>query len=218
MRPVVALLLTANAGYVDTVGFLGLHGLFAAHVTGNLVTLSASTVLGTSGVVTKLMTLPVFFIAVALARIAGRALADRPFVRPLAMMSVIVIALAIAAVLAIVLGPFPDGDAPPAMATGLVMVVGMAVQNGMQRVHLKGFPPTTAMTGNLTELVLDVIDLSVTAPDPDLLVNVRRVAAGVVCFALGCGLAAMLYRLTGVWGFAGPPILAAAALMVAARG
>jgi uncharacterized membrane protein YoaK (UPF0700 family) len=217
LRPIVALLLTANAGYVDTVGFLGLHGLFTAHVTGNLVTLSATIVLGTSGVVTKLLALPVFFIVVALARITGRTLADRPDVRPLVLMSVIVVALTAAAVLAIVLGPFPDGDAPPAMATGLVMVVGMAVQNAMQRVHLKGFPPTTAMTGNLTELVLDVIDLATTSPDPETLRKAQGVAAGLVCFGVGCCLAAVLYRFAGVWGFAVPPVLAASALAVAAR-
>jgi uncharacterized membrane protein YoaK (UPF0700 family) len=218
MRPIVALLLTANAGYVDTIGFLGLHGLFTAHVTGNLVTLSATFVLGTSGAVTKLMALPVFFIVVALARIAGRALADRPVARPLAMMGVMVVALAIAAMLAVGLGPFPNGDAPAAMATGLTMVVGMAVQNAMQRVHLKGFPPTTAMTGNVTELVLDAIDLVTASADPEVVLKARQVAAGVVCFALGCCLAAVFYRFAGMWGFAVPPVVAVAALVVAGRG
>ena len=34
--------LSFNAGYVDTASFLALHGLFAAHVTGNFVTLGAA--------------------------------------------------------------------------------------------------------------------------------------------------------------------------------
>lgn len=35
-------ILSFNAGYVDTASFLALHGLFAAHVTGNFVTLGAA--------------------------------------------------------------------------------------------------------------------------------------------------------------------------------
>lgn len=34
-------LLSLNAGFVDTVGFLGLQVLCAAHVTGNFVTLAS---------------------------------------------------------------------------------------------------------------------------------------------------------------------------------
>jgi uncharacterized membrane protein YoaK (UPF0700 family) len=42
------LLLSLNAGYGDTAGFLAFNGLFTAHVTGNFVTLGASLALGTS--------------------------------------------------------------------------------------------------------------------------------------------------------------------------
>lgn len=35
-------ILSFNAGYVDTASFLALHGLFAAHVTGNFMTLGGS--------------------------------------------------------------------------------------------------------------------------------------------------------------------------------
>ncbi|MDU6748154.1 MAG: DUF1275 family protein, partial [Bradyrhizobium sp.] len=45
---IVPLLLSVNAGYVDTAGFLALQGLFTAHVTGNFVTLGAALALGTS--------------------------------------------------------------------------------------------------------------------------------------------------------------------------
>ena len=38
---VMTRLLSLNAGFVDTVGFLGLDGLFTAHITGNFVTLAA---------------------------------------------------------------------------------------------------------------------------------------------------------------------------------
>jgi uncharacterized membrane protein YoaK (UPF0700 family) len=42
-RPVLVNLLSFNGGFVDTAGFLGLQGLFTAHVTGNFVTLGYAT-------------------------------------------------------------------------------------------------------------------------------------------------------------------------------
>ena len=49
VSPRFSQLLSFNAGYVDTAGFLALGGLFTAHVTGNFVTLGATLVHGTAG-------------------------------------------------------------------------------------------------------------------------------------------------------------------------
>ena len=61
--------------------------------------------------------------------------------------------------LAVMLGPFPDSDVPAALATGFAGIAAMAIQNGVQRVHLATIPPTTLMTGNTTQATLDAIDL-----------------------------------------------------------
>lgn len=71
MKPYVPSLLSFNGGFVDTAGFLALHGLFTAHVTGNFVTLGAAIALGTSGILAKLLALPTFCVVVMLARIVG---------------------------------------------------------------------------------------------------------------------------------------------------
>lgn len=70
-------LLSLNAGFVDTIGFLVLHGLFAAHVTGNFVTLGASLVLGTSGAIAKILALPVFCTVVLLTGLSRYQLLQR---------------------------------------------------------------------------------------------------------------------------------------------
>jgi uncharacterized membrane protein YoaK (UPF0700 family) len=60
-----------NAGFVDTAGFLGLQGLFTAHVTGNFVTLGAALVFGTQGIIAKLIALPEFLIVIVVVWLIG---------------------------------------------------------------------------------------------------------------------------------------------------
>src|SRR6202162_1939002 len=76
-RMTLPLLLSLNAGFVDTAGFLALQGLFTAHVTGNFVTLGAALVLGTSGAVAKLLALPVFCVVVIATRLLSSMLLRR---------------------------------------------------------------------------------------------------------------------------------------------
>jgi hypothetical protein len=74
MKIAIPVLLSIVAGYVDTAGFLALQGLFTAHVTGNFVTLGAAFVFGTSGVVAKLLALPVFCSVILATRLFAPAL------------------------------------------------------------------------------------------------------------------------------------------------
>src|SRR5215813_9143888 len=111
-RLAVASLLSFNGGFVDTVGFLGLSGLFVAHVTGNFVTLGAALVLGSQGILNKMLALPEFILVIALARLAGGALRrrGRPVLR--IMLAAEVELLAAFFLFAVAFGPFPDADSP----------------------------------------------------------------------------------------------------------
>jgi uncharacterized membrane protein YoaK (UPF0700 family) len=209
------LLLSVNGGYVDTAGFLALQGLFTAHVTGNFVTLGASLVLGTTGAVAKLLALPVFCLVVALVRLLFYVLASRGTWQVRVLLILQLVLLLAGFVLAIRLGPFPDGDAIPALVTGLTLVAAMAVQNAVQRIHLAGAPPATLMTGNTTQAVIDAVDLLHGIGDTQTTtarVRLRRMLAGIAAFALGCAAAALLTAIAGVWCFAIPPVIAFIAL------
>jgi uncharacterized membrane protein YoaK (UPF0700 family) len=205
-------LLSLNAGYVDTAGFLALQGLFTAHVTGNFVTFGASMVLGSSGAVAKLLALPMFCVVVVFTRVLS-ALLDRwklPSLRTLLMLKLALLTLG--AVLAIRLGPFANGDAWPAIATGMVLVSAMAIQNAVHRIHLGAAPPTTLMTGTTTQIMIDVADLLLDgAPEARAAARARlgRMTLGVACFAAGCLLAALLYGTVQVWCFIFPAVVAA---------
>jgi hypothetical protein len=74
------------------------------------------------------------------------------------MLTLKVLLLVLAAVLAIRLGPFDSGDAWPAILTGMTLVSAMAIQNAVQRIHLGTNPPTTIMTGTTTQLMIDFAD------------------------------------------------------------
>jgi uncharacterized membrane protein YoaK (UPF0700 family) len=209
----VAALLSFNGGFVDTAGFLGLQGLFTAHVTGNFVTLGATLVMGSHGVVAKLLALPEFILIVALARIAGTALrrAELPALPTLLVVKVCFLLAFF--VLAVAFGPFADSDAPAALLTGFAGIAAMAIQNAVQRVHFVSVPPTTLMTGNTTQVVLDAVDLVRGAPLPDApAVGLRftRTLRGIVWFAAGCALAALLYDWFGFWCLVVPVAVGAA--------
>jgi uncharacterized membrane protein YoaK (UPF0700 family) len=219
MKLSLPVLLSVNGGYADSAGFLALQGLFSSHVTGNFVTLGASLVLGTTGVGAKVIALPLFCVVVALVRVLGYALG--PQVRsPMRMLMWLMFALLLAAaVLAVRLGPFPNGDVWQALVTGMTLVAAMAVQNAVQRLHLGAMPPTTIMTGNTTQAMIDVVDLLRGLPPMDP--GRRRLAgtaANILGFAIGCAAAALLFVYLKMWCFMVPPLLVLMAVILARDG
>ena len=204
-----------NAGYVDTAGFLALGGLFTAHVTGNFVTLGAALIQGNSGAVSKLLALPVFCLAVVLARLGSNALVARQKPPMRSLVAIKVLLLVVAAVLMIVYGPFKDGDQPPAFAAGMLMICAMAVQNAMQRMHLPQLPPSTLMTGNTTQVMIDLADLFKGVLGDErrsVIARLQKMLPAIGTFALGCALGALGYVWLGMWSFALPPVLALASM------
>jgi uncharacterized membrane protein YoaK (UPF0700 family) len=213
MKVSLPVLLSFDAGFVDTAGFLGLQGLFTAHVTGNFVTLGATLVFGTHGAIGKVLALPEFILVIAIVRLADAVLRQRqlPALR-LMLASTATLLIAFFA-LAVVFGPFPDSDSPVALLTGFAGVAAMAVQNALQRIHFAHFPPTTIMTGNTTQAVLDAVDLiRGTGLDQAPVIRARlvRMMRAIVCFAAGCALAALLYAWVGFWNLLVPVVVGTA--------
>jgi uncharacterized membrane protein YoaK (UPF0700 family) len=217
MRGSLPAVQSLTAGYADTSGFLALKGLFTSHVTGNFVTLGSALVFGSSGALAKTLALPTFCLAVLLIRLAALRLkaAGRPVLRSVLTLQVLL--LTVAAVLAVWAGPFADPDAGPALAVGMIMVAAMAVQNAAHRVHLAHAPPSTVMTGTTTQIMLDLADvLYGLHPEKAVATRTRLKAMtlSVVLFAAGCGLAALLYAEVNKWCFCALPVLGVGTLMM----
>lgn len=217
---IVASLLAFNGGFVDTAGFLGLNGLFTAHVTGNFVTLGHALVNGSHGILGKILALPEFIAVIALARLAGIALRahklpDRPV-----LLTIKVLCLAAFFGLAVSYGPFPDASSPAALLTGFAGIAAMALQNAVQRVHMSSMPPSTMMTGSTVQATIDAVDL-LTGTTPEMTAPVRfrfsRLALTISSFAIGCAASAMLYVHVGFWCLVLTVIVGIAAAVIPAE-
>lgn len=198
----VAPLLSFVAGYVDTVGFIALFGLFTAHVTGNFVLIGASFVHGADGgVIAKLLALPVFIVAVALttAFVRHRERRQRRALTPVLWAQIVLLGgFVIAAVLA---APISAADAPGAVLAGLLGVAAMGVQNAASRLVFTTLSPTTVMTGNVTQVVIDSVDLlrgSTADTRASTQARIRKMWPPVLAFAIGAAAGAVLYALLGI--------------------
>jgi len=221
MRPALPVLLSLTGGYVDTAGFLALGGLFPAHVTGNFVTLGAALTHGTTGIIAKLLALPVFCLTILLLRYITHNVppGDEKGLRILLVIKLLF--LIAGGACAIWLSPFTNPDGLPLVATGMLLIIAMAIQNAAHRIHLGASPPSTLMTGTTTQIMIDLADLAHgSAGDQAKPVKGRlsHMVVAVFAFALGCGLAALLYATVGTWCFALPPLFALVSVCLAFAG
>jgi uncharacterized membrane protein YoaK (UPF0700 family) len=172
------------AGYVDTVGFVALFGLFTAHVTGNFVLIGAALAHSSGEVKLKLLVFPAFILAVALTRLIVLWLEarNRPALRPLLVLQLVLLGcFAVAGWRAL---PLTDSDSHLAIVAGLLGASAMGVQNAA-RLVLGSLAPTTVMTGNVTQLVIDAVDLLRGAGDAATRQRMGKFIGPIVSFSIG---------------------------------
>jgi uncharacterized membrane protein YoaK (UPF0700 family) len=219
---VPAALLGMVAGYVDTAGYLALYGLFTAHVTGNLVTAGAAIARrAPEGVLSKLAMIPIFMASVAATTLAARAIRGRgrdPLVPLLASMT---LALAACCAVGVALQPSVTGpDAPAVVAIGGIGVAALGVQNALMREAFGNMAPTTVMTGNLTQITMDLVQLIVPSDASTRDEAVKRVAKfgwPLVGFLFGAAAGAWATGRYGLWSLVAPTLAVAVLTVMASR-
>ncbi len=211
----VAALFALTAGFVDTVGFVALFGLFTAHVTGNFVMIGAAFVGAHEGIIGKLLALPVFVLAVAATRlfILVRERDGRDAARPVLIGQLLFLILFLGCGMA--LAPFQHGDGATTILTGMCAVVAMAIQNAASRTVFAALAPTTVMTGNVTQIVIDLVDLAA-GEAPGAKARLGKMLPPVMTFAAGALIGALGYAVFGYPALV-LPILAIAAILVLHR-
>jgi uncharacterized membrane protein YoaK (UPF0700 family) len=146
--------LAATAGFADAFGYLKLHGLLTAHVTGNLAFMAVGLAQGSPHIIMKFLALPLFMAGVGLATIMITWM-GRHTGLTLAWSLLVEAGLFLVCLLAgRALPPCRSTDDLTGFCVGTILIITMATQNAIMRLPLKQLPSTTAMTTNVTEAMV----------------------------------------------------------------
>lgn len=156
------MLLSFVAGYVDSYTYLALFGLFAAQVTGSFVIAGAEFVKHEYGIAGKLLAIVAFVAAGALtAAIIG--FLHQSERRTLPSMLALEAALLSAFGGMMVVGrPIEGVNDPLGIVAGLFAAMAMGTQSVLVRLLMRGIPQTNVMTGNMTQLAIEITELITT--------------------------------------------------------
>jgi uncharacterized membrane protein YoaK (UPF0700 family) len=159
-RPIVLLLLlSAVAGSSDAISFLGLNGLFTAHITGNIVVLISHLVASGEAGVAQVISVPVFMLVLGLARLHGLAFEKHGRAAVMRMNLLLHFALLLGFfLLCLPLGRTFDANAPLAVLAGMCGVAAMAVQNVIAQTSMRGTPSTAVLTSNVSRFTVALVE------------------------------------------------------------
>lgn len=217
-------LLTFAAGFVDTAGFLLLFELFTAHITGNTVIVAADIVhRGGDGAVAALLMMPIFIGTVVACTLFMDSARGRWKRHTLSLMIVAeTVMLGIFCAAALLLDPSRTSpDALPVIVVGGIGVVAMGIQNTIAGELPK---PSTVMTGNLTNLIIDGVRWIRALLTADRPLRAKTQARLVLlwptflAFSLGAVFAALGVVTLGYWSLLIPVPFSAAAAILSFRG
>ncbi len=213
-------LLSVIAGSADATSFLGL-GLFSAHVTGNLVILTAHLVTRRADNTCLFLSIPIFVLVLALTRLLIGALEARRInpLRPLLLLQFLMLGSALGVWAAS--GRPTTPEARGIIIAGQLSVAAMAVQNGLMDFSLNASPTTAVMTTNLTRLVMDTVE-GIVGRDPAEVAAAHHRAKQtwpvVMGFIAGAGLGAACFWAAGLNALGLPAGLALVAVIMRPAG
>ena len=205
------------AGYVDTLGFIALFGLFTAHVTGNFVLIGAALADASRvSILLKFLAFPAFIAGVAVTRLMVLAVERRAGPSLTLAMLLQWALLAGFMVFGILAEPIGKDVSSMAMVAGLLGTAAMGVHSATSRLLLAHLAPTSMMTGNVTQIVIDTVDVLRGAADAATHARCGKFFWPLAAFALGAIAAAFAYLSFGFVALA-VPLLVLGGLIVVQR-
>ncbi|UGQ48710.1 YoaK family protein [Massilia endophytica] len=210
--------LAFTAGFIDTVGFIALFGLFTAHVTGNFVLIGATLAdFSQAAILLKFLAFPAFIAGI----VALRLLVRQPSLAPAAALcrAYALEALLLLAFMLCGVAATPVGDAPGALAmtAGLLGTAAMGAHSAGSRLLLPQLAPTSMMTGNVTQFAIDSVDIALGHADAETRARCTKFLWPLLGFFAGCIAGAFGYTRFGFWCIL-LPLCHIAALALTSRG
>jgi len=188
------------AGYVDTLGFVALFGLFTGHVTGNFVLIGAELAYPHpqgGQLLLKFLAFPAFILGVVIARLMISSLIKRDIHALVAaywLQLILLIAFMITGYLSMPIGNEPSNLA---IIAGCIGAMAMGTHSGSGRLLLPHLAPTSAMTGNVTQLIIDSVDVLRGRANDIVRERCIKFLWPVLAFTVGAVGAAFAYRYAG---------------------
>nr|WP_187363334.1 YoaK family protein [Massilia frigida] len=186
------------AGYVDTLGFVALFGLFTAHVTGNFVLIGVALAdASKASILLKFLAFPAFIAGIAMARLLILAAERRqwPVLKLALLLQVVLLAGFMLAGMAA--APIGEGASFLAMTAGLSGTAAMGAHSASSRLLLAQLAPTSMMTGNVTQVVIDSIDVLRGAGDAAISARCGKFFWPLLAFGTGAIAAAFAFMAFG---------------------
>lgn len=211
-------LMAFTAGFVDTCGFVALFGLFTAHVTGNFVLIGATLASPRPGILAKLLAFPAFILVVAATQFFLHQCkrSGRDAVLPALFAQAVFLALFLG--VGVWGSPIQDADSTFAILTGLLGVAAMAIQNVASRTVFAAHAPTTVMTGNVTQTVMDAVEVALGADAAPAKARLRKMLPPVCGFAVGAVAGGLGFVHAGFWCLLVPLLAVAGVAWLYRRG
>ena len=195
-----ASILSMVGGWLNTVSFIALFGIYTNHITGYIVTAGIETIVGGLG-------LWIIFISAFIVTISLTAWCEHKwketypnillafFVAETAFLSLFMLS-------GLFFGPFESVADLGAIITAVFGIIAMGIRNAMIRTLLSNITTSTLMTGNIAQLT---IDLTLIYSSPDVSQekkntakqNISKILPSVLSFATGAILGAICYMLIG---------------------
>lgn len=195
-------ILSFVGGWLNTVGFIALFGIYTNHVTGYIVTAGKETILGGLGVW-------VLFMGIFILTISTTAWCELKWKEKypnilLGFFLAETLLLILFMLAGLMFSPFNSLAEAGAIITAMIGIAAMGIRNAIIRTILSSMTTSTLMTGNIAQLTIDLTVAYGSRSVPDEIrkkakQNINKIFPSVLCFSLGALLGAITYMLLGFY-------------------